>query len=219
MVSRGMTQTLSGVIMMSARTRQIFDLIAPDAFDIRPILRHPLRFYEGIWPRSMLACCSRAAPRNDQQPIWLRFCTGIDPLDTCGDKLAIQRWPERGWWLITLRKWRTKWNAPSVEIDPLPPTAVDTKSAPGDVDVFSSSSAMRLKQTGQRAERAWADLSSASWIQIEAGTAQLGADLRRCRSVGTMSFPRCNDVAAFKLRRASQQRRLSGIRRCRRLSK
>ena len=101
MVSRGMTQTLSERYHdVRRRTRQIFDLIAPDAFDMRPIpLRHPLRFYEGHLASFNVGMLLQSGfLENDQQPdLTTLFARGIDPLDTsAADKLAIQRWPERG---------------------------------------------------------------------------------------------------------------------------
>ena len=81
------------------RTQQIFDLVAPEAFDLRPIpLRHPLRFYEGHLSSFNLGMLLQGGfVKNDSEPELTRlFARGIDPLDTsAADKLTIQRWPER----------------------------------------------------------------------------------------------------------------------------
>ena len=100
MVSRGMAPMLSERYHdIRRRTRQIFDLIAPEAFDMRPIpLRHPLRFYEGHLASFNVGMLLQSGfVENDPQPdLTTLFARGIDPLDTsAADKLTIQRWPER----------------------------------------------------------------------------------------------------------------------------
>ena len=86
--------------MFADAREQIFDLIAPDAFDMRPIpLRHPFRFYEGHLASFNVGMLLQSGfLENDQQPdLTTLFARGIDPLDTsAADKTAIQRWPERG---------------------------------------------------------------------------------------------------------------------------
>ena len=75
------------------RTRQIFGLIEPEAFDIRPIpLRHPIRFYEGHLASFNFGMLLQSGfVKNDPQPeLTTLFARGIDPLDkSSADKLAI----------------------------------------------------------------------------------------------------------------------------------
>ena len=81
------------------RTGQIFELIAPEAFDMRPIpLRHPIRFYEGHLASFNFGMLLQSGfVKNDPQPeLTTLFARGIDPLDTsAADKLTIERWPDR----------------------------------------------------------------------------------------------------------------------------
>jgi iron(II)-dependent oxidoreductase len=81
------------------RTREIFRILAPEAFDMRPIpLRHPIRFYEGhlaSFNRGMLLR-GRAMDGDNAPELTSLFARGIDPL-TVGEAqdATIQRWPER----------------------------------------------------------------------------------------------------------------------------
>jgi hypothetical protein len=83
MLSTGMTQTLSERYHdVRGRTRQIFDLIAPEAFNMRPIpLRHPLRFYEGHLASFNFGMLLQSGfVENDPQPdLTTLFARGIDP--------------------------------------------------------------------------------------------------------------------------------------------
>jgi iron(II)-dependent oxidoreductase len=85
--------------VMRARTAKIFGLLAPEAFDRRPIsLRHPFRFYEGhlsAFSLRMLrfAGCSVAGADPALEEL---FSRGIDPLSQAeADGRAIRHWPER----------------------------------------------------------------------------------------------------------------------------
>jgi hypothetical protein len=84
---------------MRDRTRQIFELVATDAYDQRPIpLRHPIRFYEGhlaSFARGQLL--QAGFLKGDPQAALTRlFARGIDPLSQNeADAAAIQEWPER----------------------------------------------------------------------------------------------------------------------------
>lgn len=82
-----------------ARTREIFGLLAPDAFDQRPIaLRHPIRFYEGHLASFNFGMLRQSGSvESDPQPeLTTLFARGIDPLDeAAADRASIHKWPER----------------------------------------------------------------------------------------------------------------------------
>ena len=82
-----------------ARTRQIFDLLAPDAFALRPIpLRHPIRFYEGHLASFNFGMLLQSGfVEHDPQPeLTSLFARGIDPLDEASaTRASIHQWPER----------------------------------------------------------------------------------------------------------------------------
>ncbi len=84
---------------MRERTRELFSLLAPEAFDERPIpLRHPLRFYEGhlaafnanvLWQAGFL-------DRRPNPAFGDLFARGIDPADEAeAAELRIDHWPPR----------------------------------------------------------------------------------------------------------------------------
>src|SRR6476620_12584201 len=185
MVSRGMTQTLSERYHdVRRRTRQIFDLIAPDAFDMRPIpLRHPLRFYEGHLSSFNVGMLLQSGfLENDQQPdLTTLFARGIDPLDTsAADKLAIQRWPERGVVADYITRVENEMErAFESEIDPIYlHTAVEHEEMHQETLMYLIHRVpCEFKRTplSVQSDPGTASLP-ASWIRIEAGSTQLGAD-------------------------------------------
>jgi ergothioneine biosynthesis protein EgtB len=81
------------------RTREIFDLLAPEAFGQRPIpLRHPIRFYEGHLASFNLGMLLQSGfVDEDREPeLTALFARGIDPLDeAAAAKASIHQWPER----------------------------------------------------------------------------------------------------------------------------
>ncbi len=209
MVSRGMTQTLSERYHdVRRRTRQIFDLIAPDAFDMRPIpLRHPLRFYEGHLASFNVGMLLQSGfLENDQQPdLTTLFARGIDPLDTsAADKLAIQRWPERGVVADYITQVENEMErAFESEIDPIYlHTAVEHEEMHQETLMYLVHRVpyeLKRKPANVQSELGQS-LSSASWIQIEAGTAQLGADPKTVPFGWDNEFPQMQaDVAAFQI--------------------
>src|SRR5688572_15741487 len=81
------------------RTAQIFGLIAPDAFEQRPIpLRHPIRFYEGHLASFNFGMLLQSGfERTDPEPeLTQLFARGIDPLDAASaERQSIPVWPPR----------------------------------------------------------------------------------------------------------------------------
>ena len=81
-----------------ARTRQLFDLIQPDAYYERPIaLRNPIVFYEGHLPAfAVNTLVKRALNANgiDSQ-LEVLFERGIDPEDEGAIRDSTNSWPDR----------------------------------------------------------------------------------------------------------------------------
>jgi DinB superfamily len=190
------------------RTRQIFDLIAPEAFDMRPIpLRHPLRFYEGhlaSFNSGMLLQSSFV--KNDPQPELTKFfARGVDPLDTsAADKLTIRQWPERARvadYIAGVDNEMTR--AFEWEIDPIYlHTAVEHEEMHQETLMYLIHRVpydLKRKPATIGSERG-KNLSSASWIQMEAGIAELGADPREVPFGWDNEFPKMRvEVAAFEI--------------------
>jgi gamma-glutamyl hercynylcysteine S-oxide synthase len=209
MLITGMTQTLSERYHdVRRRTRQIFDLIAPEAFDMRPIpLRHPLRFYEGHLASFNFGMLLQSGfVENDPQPdLTTLFARGIDPLDTsAADKLTIQRWPERAVvadYITRVEKEMER--AFESEIDPIyPHTAVEHEEMHQETLMYLIHRVpYELKRKpGNVQSELRQSLSSASWIRIEAGSAQLGADPKTVPFGWDNEFPQMRaDVAAFEI--------------------
>lgn len=81
-----------------ARTRQLFEFFAPDAYYVRPIsLRNPVVFYEGHLPGFALNTLVKAALQRDGIDARLEslFARGIDPEDEASVKNASDGWPSR----------------------------------------------------------------------------------------------------------------------------
>ena len=166
------------------RTRQIFDFIAPEAFDMRPIpLRHPLRFYEGHLASFNFGMLLQSGfVKNDPQPELTKlFARGIDPLGTsAADKLTIWQWPERARvadYIAGVDNEMTR--AFEWEIDPVYlHTAVEHE------EMHQETLMYLIHQLPHNLKRKPADVRThsagtippASWVQIEAGVVQLGAD-------------------------------------------
>jgi iron(II)-dependent oxidoreductase len=180
-----MTQTLHERYRdVRRRTRQIFDLVAPEAFDMRPIpLRHPIRFYEGHLASFNFGMLLQSGfVKNDSQSeLTTLFARGIDPLNTsAADKLTIQRWPERAIvadYIAGVENEMTR--AFAADVDPIYlHTAVEHE------EMHQETLMYLIHQLPHELKRKPADLRSeggeaappASWIGIEAGVAQLGAD-------------------------------------------
>src|SRR3954465_2607408 len=82
-----------------ARSRALFDLIAPDAYYEQPIaLRHPIVFYEGHLPGfsfNVLVKKALGRPSIDARLETL-FARGIDPHEASAGKAGRQEgWPSR----------------------------------------------------------------------------------------------------------------------------
>lgn len=190
------------------RTRQIFDLVAPEAFDMRPIpLRHPLRFYEGHLSSFNLGMLLQGGfVKNYPEPELTRlFARGIDPLDTsAADKLTIQRWPERP--LVAdyiARVDREMERAFESEIDPIYlHTAVEHEEMHQETLMYLIHRVpYEFKRTplSVQSDPGTASLP-ASWIRIEAGSTQLGADPESIPFGWDNEFPQMQaDVAAFEI--------------------
>jgi ergothioneine biosynthesis protein EgtB len=179
------------------RTRQIFGLIEPEAFDIRPIpLRHPIRFYEGHLASFNFGMLLQSGfIKNDPQPeLTTLFARGIDPLNkSAADKLTIERWPDRGLVAEYIGRVDNEMSrAFEAGIDPLYlHTAVEHEEMHQETlmylihqlphDLKRKPAEARIDETG--------DLPPASWVQIEAGVVQLGADPRRVPFGWDNEFP------------------------------
>src|SRR5688500_19834600 len=81
-----------------ARTRQLFDIVAPVAYYERPIaLRNPVVFYEGHLPGFALNTLVKLALKRDGVDPRLEtlFARGIDPEDETSVKSPTDLWPSR----------------------------------------------------------------------------------------------------------------------------
>jgi formylglycine-generating enzyme required for sulfatase activity len=81
-----------------ARSRQLFDLFAPEAYYERPIaLRNPVVFYEGHLPGFALNTLVKLALKREGVDPRLEtlFARGIDPEDETSVKSATDLWPSR----------------------------------------------------------------------------------------------------------------------------
>jgi iron(II)-dependent oxidoreductase len=167
------------------RTRQIFGLIEPEAFDMRPIpLRHPIRFYEGHLASFNFGMLLQGGfVKNDPQPeLTTLFARGIDPLDTsAADKLTIQRWPDRAVVADYIARVEGDMSrAFEADIDPIYlHTAVEHEEMHQETLMYlihQLPHELKRKPANARTERGGGTLGPASWVRIEAGEAQLGAD-------------------------------------------
>ena len=179
------------------RTQQIFNLVAPEAFDMRPIpLRHPIRFYEGHLASFNFGMLLQSGfVKNDSQSELTKlFARGIDPLDTsAADKLTIQSWPEREVVADYVTRVENEMaRAFEADVDPLYlHTAVEHE------EMHQETLMYLIHQLPHELKRKPADLRSergeaappASWIAIEAGSAQLGADSKRVPFGWDNEFP------------------------------
>lgn len=81
-----------------ARTRQLFDLFAPEAYYERPIaLRNPVVFYEGHLPGFSVNTLVKLALKREGLDARLEtlFARGIDPEDETSVKSPTDLWPAR----------------------------------------------------------------------------------------------------------------------------
>jgi ergothioneine biosynthesis protein EgtB len=166
------------------RTRQIFDLIAPEAFDMRPIpLRHPIRFYEGHLASFNFGMLLQSGfVKEDPQPeLTTLFARGIDPLDTSvADKLTINRWPEREVvWDYIGRVANEMARAFEAEVDRIYlHTAVEHEEMHQETLMYlihRLPHELKRKPANLRRKSGQAPMP-ASWVRIEAGEVCLGAD-------------------------------------------
>ena len=166
------------------RTRLIFELVAPEAFDMRPIpLRHPIRFYEGHLASFNFGMLLQSGfAKIDPQPeLTTFFARGIDPLDTsAADKLTIEQWPNRATvadYMARVEDEMTR--AFEADIDPIYlHTAVEHEEMHQETLMYlihQLPDNFKRKPADARSDGAGA-LAPASWVRIEAGVVQLGAD-------------------------------------------
>jgi iron(II)-dependent oxidoreductase len=81
-----------------ARSRQLFDIVAPDAYYERPIaLRNPIVFYEGHLPGFAVNTLVKLALKRDGIDARLEtlFARGIDPEDEAAVRSPTDVWPAR----------------------------------------------------------------------------------------------------------------------------
>ena len=82
-----------------ARTRQLFDIVAPEAYYERPIaLRNPIVFYEGHLPGFSVNTLVKLALKRDgvDARLEMLFARGIDPEDEAAVRSPTDVWPARG---------------------------------------------------------------------------------------------------------------------------
>jgi gamma-glutamyl hercynylcysteine S-oxide synthase len=168
------------------RTRQIFGLVEPEAFDLRPIpLRHPIRFYEGHLASFNFGMLLQSGfVKNDPQPeLTTLFARGIDPLDqSAADKLTIEGWPERAFVADYVARVEGEMSrAFDAEIDPIYlHTAVEHEEMHQETLMYLIHQLphdLKRKPTDARIDGA-GNLPPASWVRIEAGVVRLGADAK-----------------------------------------
>jgi iron(II)-dependent oxidoreductase len=204
-----MTQTLyERYLDVRRRTRQIFELIAPEAFDMRPIpLRHPIRFYEGHLASFNFGMLLQSGfVKHDPKPeLTTLFARGIDPLDTsAADKLTIERWPERGVvadYLARVQDNMTR--AFEADIDPIYlHTAVEHEEMHQETLMYlihRLPHELKRKPAGLQTNHGKTS-ASGSWVRIEAGIAQLGADPKSVPFGWDNEFPQMRtEVAAAEI--------------------
>src|SRR5688572_5190757 len=97
-----MVSFLSSYQRMRARSRQIFALLADEAYYSRPIaLRHPIVFYDGHLPGFSFNTLVKRALRGPSIDAELEtlFARGIDPHEKTAGGTAAEdhrsRWPDR----------------------------------------------------------------------------------------------------------------------------
>jgi gamma-glutamyl hercynylcysteine S-oxide synthase len=190
------------------RTRQIFALLAPEAFDMRPIpLRHPLRFYEGHLSSFNFGMLLQSGfVRNDPEPELTRlFARGIDPLDTsAADKLTIQRWPERPSVADYIARVDGEMaRAFESEVNPVYlHTAIEHEEMHQETLMYLIHRVpYEFKRTPPNVQSQRGTASSpASWIKIEGGSIQIGADRGSIPFGWDNEFPQMQaDVAPFQI--------------------
>ena len=190
------------------RTRQIFGIIAPEAFDSRPIpLRHPLRFYEGHLSSFNYGMLLQSGfVKNDPEPELTKlFARGIDPLDTsAADKLTIQRWPERPMVADYIARVDGEMErAFEFGVDPLYlHTAIEHEEMHQETLIYLIHQVpYEFKRTPADAQNQRGTASStASWVQIDGDTIWLGADPGSIPFGWDNEFPQMQaNVASFQI--------------------
>jgi iron(II)-dependent oxidoreductase len=81
-----------------ARTRELFDLVVPDAYYDRPIaLRNPIVFYEGHLPAFSVNTLVKLAGKRKgiDERLEILFARGIDPEDEAAVRSPTEVWPSR----------------------------------------------------------------------------------------------------------------------------
>ncbi|HET7434715.1 MAG TPA: SUMF1/EgtB/PvdO family nonheme iron enzyme [Thermoanaerobaculia bacterium] len=81
-----------------SRTKEIFDLVTPDAYYERPIaLRNPIVFYEGHLPAFSVNTLAKLGHRRGgvDEKLEVLFARGIDPEDEAAVKNPTDLWPSR----------------------------------------------------------------------------------------------------------------------------
>lgn len=189
------------------RTRQIFDLLAPGAFDLRPIvLRHPIRFYEGHLASFNFGMLEQSGfvKSDPQRELTQLFARGIDPLDAgTADRLSIRAWPEReGVAEYVAHVEGEMARAFSAGVDPLYlHTAVEHEEMHQETLIYLIHQLpAALKQPPDGVQSSHGKESPAfTWLKIDAGTAHLGAG-REARFGWDNEFPAHSaEVAAFEI--------------------
>jgi len=81
-----------------ARTRELFDMVVPDAYYDRPIaLRNPIVFYEGHLPAFSVNTLVKLAGKRQgiDERLEVLFARGIDPEDEAAVRSPTEVWPSR----------------------------------------------------------------------------------------------------------------------------
>lgn len=81
-----------------ARSRELFDLVVPDAYYDRPIpLRNPIVFYEGHLPAFSVNTLVKLTLKRDgiDERLETLFARGIDPADETAVRSPTEVWPSR----------------------------------------------------------------------------------------------------------------------------
>ena len=151
---------------------------------MRPIpLRHPIRFYEGHLASFNFGMLLQSGfVKNDPQPeLTTLFARGIDPLDkSAADKLTIEQWPDRAVVADYIARVEDEMSrAFEAEIDPIYlHTAVEHEEMHQETLMYLIHQLphdLKRKPADARIDGA-GTLPPASWVRIEAGVVQLGAD-------------------------------------------
>jgi gamma-glutamyl hercynylcysteine S-oxide synthase len=188
---------------MRRRTRLIFDLISPEAFDMRPIsLRHPIRFYEGHLASFNFGMLLQSGFVKDdpQSELTQLFARGIDPLNQqAADQLTINAWPPRKVVADYVERVEQQMErAFEAEVDSIYlHTAIEHEEMHQETLMYlihRLPHELKRKPDGVQ-NRTGKKADAPSWLQIDGGIARLGTDPTTTDFGWDNEFPQVSEKA------------------------